>query len=85
MSVKCSPAAKKEINPLPHLCPKNYKESSKGMESTGLKSCVLCLHNKHKLMVETFVIDDDATTKAHIHHSFQELITSGRMLPAKQA
>ena len=61
---------------------KNYEGSSKGMECFGLMECVLQLHNKYDICVEQFVLDDDATTRAYLKHSYQELIDAGRMEPA---
>ena len=62
-----------------HDCSKNYDGSSKGMEAHGLFDCVLDLWKDTKLVVDRFVIDDDATTKSYVRHSYKELVSDGRM------
>ena len=49
------------------------------MESFGLMECVMKLHREHNVKVEKFILDDDATTKAYLKHSYRDLIDAGQM------
>ena len=59
-----------------HRCPRNYAGSSKGME------CTMCVYMAKKLPEEgcyvfRLVTDDDATTRANMRHSYNELVKAG--------
>lgn len=75
----CQVAESKNQPAAAHECSRNYEGSSKGMEAHGLLACVVQLWETSKLFVRRFVIDDDATTKAHAQHSYKALIDAGRM------
>jgi hypothetical protein len=62
--------------PLPvHRCPKNHSGSSKGMEAKAALDCVnkVWTHDETEAFVEIICIDDDASTKAYLSHSFFDL------------
>jgi hypothetical protein len=58
-----------------HLCPKNHTGSSKGMEAKAALDCVnkVWTHDEIAAFIELICIDDDASTKAYLCHSFFEL------------
>ena len=52
----------------PHICPKNYEGSSKGMEAEGsLRLCVRARERKYAIGI--IVSDDDSTMRAVLKHS----------------
>ncbi len=62
-----------------HHCPKNYEGSSKGMEAQAALECVMQIwgHGGVTAFIEVICIDDDATTKAYLAHSFADLDKKG--------
>jgi hypothetical protein len=58
-----------------HHCPKNHVGSSKGMEAKAALDCVnkVWTHPEIAAFVEIICIDDDASTKAYLQHSFADL------------
>jgi hypothetical protein len=76
----CACHMKKTANtnaPVPdHQCPKNYTGSSKGMEAKAALDCVNQVGSSHA-DIEGFVsmicLDDGASTRAYLQHSFANL------------
>jgi hypothetical protein len=58
-----------------HLCPKNYAGSSKGMEALAALDCVnqIWSHEDIDAFISIICLDDDATTRAYLKHSFADL------------
>ena len=58
-----------------HRCPKNYDGSSKGNEALAALECVnkVWTHSEISAFIDIICLDDDATTKAYLHHSFADL------------
>jgi hypothetical protein len=76
MSKRCSKCeAKKEH--LPEFCSKNYEGSSKGMEATGALRNFLNLFDSLDVYVREFVMDDDASRKTILKHSYKTLLDAG--------
>ena len=65
-----------EDNMPKHKCSKNYDGSSKGMEATAALEMVKRVfeHEHVKAFVAEMVIDDDASTRALLRHSLEELL-----------
>jgi hypothetical protein len=59
-----------------HFCPKHYSGSSKGMEAKAALDCVeqVWSHKEVSAFISIICIDDDATTKAYLQHSFADLL-----------
>jgi hypothetical protein len=66
-----------------HHCPKNYDGSSKGMEAKAAMDCLnkVWTHAQVRAFIACICIDDDATTKAHLQHSFEDLAEKGLPRP----
>jgi hypothetical protein len=66
-----------------HHCPKNHVGSSKGMEAKAALDCMnkVWMHTKITAFVEIICIDDDASTKAYLQHSFADLISNNLPWP----
>ena len=79
LCVTCSSAARHNRLPKLHKCPLNYNGSSKGMEASAAAQSVKELFYNANLCVRRYVMDDDATTKSKLRHSYKDLIASGRM------
>ena len=54
------------------FCSKNYKGSSKGMESEAALRAVNCLFKEKNVTIEKVILDDDSTTKSLLVHSLKE-------------
>ena len=61
----------------PHKCGQNYDGSSKGMEAAAaLQMVKRVFEHKHvQAFVAEMVLDDDASTRALLRHSLEELMT----------
>ena len=85
--VHCENARKRGLQyAQPHTCAQNYEGSSKGMESKAALDC--CLRIRQITISYGFVnichvaivtLDDDASTRAILSHSYKELIDAGKM------
>jgi hypothetical protein len=66
-----------------HRCPKNHTGSSKGMEAKACLDCVVKVwsHGEIPAFVRLICIDDDASTKAYLAHSFFDLDAKGLPRP----
>jgi hypothetical protein len=62
---------------LPEMCSKNYEGSSKGMEALGALRNVMGLFGTNNVYVREYVMDDDASTKTILKHSYKTLIDAG--------
>jgi hypothetical protein len=65
-----------DVPVMAHHCPWNHKgRSSKGMEAKAALECVnkVWLHEQISTFIRVVYIDDDATTKAYLSHSFADL------------
>jgi hypothetical protein len=76
LSRRCSKCEHNKIHPL-FVCPKNYEGSSKGMEAEGALRNVRLLYNEKNVFIETFVMDDDSSTKSILRHSWKLMVDSG--------
>jgi hypothetical protein len=76
MSRRCAKCESNKQHPT-YLCSKNYEGSSKGMEAEGALRNVRLLYEAHDVFIETFVMDDDSSTKSILRHSWSELIHRG--------
>jgi hypothetical protein len=58
-----------------HECPRNHEGSSKGMEAKAALECVnqVWTSDETRAFIEVICIDDDASTKAYLSHSFADL------------
>jgi hypothetical protein len=58
-----------------HDCPRNHDGSSKGMEPLAALDCVnkVWTHEQISAFIEIICLDDDASTKAYLSHSFADL------------
>jgi hypothetical protein len=58
-----------------HNCPKNHEGSSKGMEAKAALECVnrVWSQSEMRAFIEIICIDDDASTRAYLSHSFADL------------
>ena len=72
-----------EGNHLPptHRCAKNWTESSKSMEPEGILDCVKQVWNSGIAWIDTFVSDDDSTSRAVIKHKPDNKLKSTGRLP----
>jgi hypothetical protein len=57
----------------------NYEGSLKGMETYGNLILVSRVFDTKKAWVETFISDDDTTTRAALKHCFKDKVMSGIM------
>jgi hypothetical protein len=66
-----------------HRCPENYAGSSKGMEAQAALDCVnqIWSHDGIEAFVRLICIDDDASTKAYLQHSFFDLDSKNMLRP----
>jgi hypothetical protein len=64
-----------DVPVLDHECPKNYTGSSKGMEAQAALDCVnkVWSHADISAFINIICLDDDATTRAYLQHSFAHL------------
>jgi hypothetical protein len=72
ISRRCAKCARNKVHPF-YVCSKNYEGSSKGMEAEGALQNVRLLYQKKEVFIETFVMDDDSSTKSILHHSWKLL------------
>jgi hypothetical protein len=58
-----------------HECPQNHEGSSKGMEAKAALECVnkVWTSDEKRAFIEVICIDDDASTKSYLSHSFADL------------
>jgi len=58
-----------ESKPAPdHRCPKNWSKSSKSMEPQGILECVKAVWKSKKAVLDTFISDDDSSSRAVVKH-----------------
>jgi hypothetical protein len=76
ISRRCSKCERKKVHPF-YVCSKNYEGSSKGMEAEGALRNVRLLYEQKEVFIETFVMDDDSSTKSILRHSWKVLVDSG--------
>jgi hypothetical protein len=67
-----------------HLCPRNHEGSSKGMEARAALECVNKVWGSTEIrsFIEVICIDDNASTRAYLKHSFEDLDALGLPRPA---
>jgi len=70
---------KKHLPPI-HRCAKNWSESSKSMEPTGILECVKQVWNSGIAWVDIFVSDDDSTSRAAIKHPINIQMKKGYII-----
>ena len=58
-----------------HHCPRNHDGSSKGMEAKAALACLnkVWTHDQIMAFVNVICLDDDASTKAYLSHTFADL------------
>ncbi len=58
-----------------HKCPRNHEGSSKGMEAKAALECVnrVWSESDTRAFIDIICIDDDASTRAYLSHSFADL------------
>jgi hypothetical protein len=76
ISRRCSKCEREKAHP-ENICPKNYVGSSKGMEPEGALRNVKLLYEEKDVVIQTFVMDDDSSTKSILRHSWKLLVESG--------
>jgi hypothetical protein len=66
-----------------HNCPWNHDGSSKGMEAKAALECInkVWSHETIRAFITVVCIDDDASTKAFLSHSFENLDAKGLPRP----
>jgi hypothetical protein len=78
---------KNEIPDLPvrqHPCPRNHEGSSKGMEARAALECVsneVWGSTEIRAFIEVICIDCNASTRAYLKHSFEDLYALGLPRP----
>jgi hypothetical protein len=75
LSRRCAKCERKKIHPV-FVCSKNYEGSSKGMEAEGALRNVRLLYHQKEVFIETFVMDDDSSTKSILRHSWKLMVDS---------
>jgi len=63
--------------PPKHRCPKNWSESSKSMEPHGILECVKSIWRSGIAWVNTFISDDDSSSRAALKHPILTQIAKG--------
>jgi hypothetical protein len=66
--------------PKHEYCPLNYEGSSKSMETHRNLVLVARIFDTKKAWVETFISDDDTTTRAALKHCFKDRVKAGMIL-----
>ena len=58
-----------------HNCPRSHEGSSKGMEAKAALECVNIVWSESdtRAFIDIICIDDDASTRAYLSHSFADL------------
>jgi hypothetical protein len=58
-----------------HHCQNNHDGSSKGMEAWAALECInkVWTHSEISAFIDIICLDDNASTKAYLHHSFADL------------
>jgi hypothetical protein len=70
-----------------HACPRNHDGSSKGMEAKAALACVTKVWSRSETsaFIDIICIDDDASTRAYLSHSFADLDENNLPRPTTKA
>jgi hypothetical protein len=72
----------KEFVPKHINCSKNFEGSSKSMEAYGNLLLVTRIFNTKKAWVQTFISDDDSTSRSALKHCYKDKVNAGLMVAA---
>eukprot|EP00957_Ditylum_brightwellii_P180819 13775132-Ditylum_brightwellii.AAC.1 len=67
----CNLLESKELPAPAHVCVRNYKGISKGMEATMALELTIQAKHQHRFIVGFIVADDDSLMRATLKHSYK--------------